>query len=101
VHRRKARSPLKIERKARRSRLPRAPVPVLQTVFRIGDGLMRERTGHVHFWQDVPQGRKKKAVVWEHAVECADCGVVLVGAEASGDRDVEAMKKLKRLGKVP
>jgi|HubBroStandDraft_2_1064218.scaffolds.fasta_scaffold102499_2 hypothetical protein len=59
------------------------------------------RTGHRHVWQDVPQNRKKSTLIYEIVVECVGCGVVLEGAAACGDRDVEATRKLKRMGKVP
>jgi hypothetical protein len=59
------------------------------------------RTGHRHRWQDVPKNRKKSKAVYEVVVECVGCGVVLEGADACGDRDVEAMRKLRRMGKVP
>jgi ribosomal protein L34E len=62
---------------------------------------MNERTGHKHFWNEVPKERKKIRYKHEPVVECVDCGLVLEGIETLGDRDVQAERKLKRMGRVP
>ena len=62
---------------------------------------MSERTGHRHRWSELTAKEKPKSKVYEHMVRCEGCGVVLEGVETVGERDEEAVKKLKRLGRMP